>query len=101
MKKIILLLVISIVSCTDHGLDDLSSYFVDTYGVWTEEQFSTQTIWVTITARDHNYVDFLHSSHKRNFDNRPDEIFNVLVENVLLSQEVIHCDLTMITFVMA
>jgi hypothetical protein len=84
MKKILLLLVISLVSCTDHGIDDLSSYFVDKYGVWIEEQFSTQTVWVTITARDNNHVDFLYSSHKRNFGPPPDEIFNIQVENVLV-----------------
>jgi hypothetical protein len=84
MKKILLLLVISLVSCTDHGIDDLSSKFVDKYGVWIEEQFSTQTVWVTITARDNNHVDFLYSSHKRNFGPPPDEIFNIQVENVLV-----------------
>lgn len=84
MKKILLLLIISLVSCTDHAIDDLSSKFVGKYGVWLEEQFSTQTVWVTITARDNNHVDFLFSSHWRYWDWRPDKIITIQAENVLV-----------------
>jgi hypothetical protein len=82
MKKILILLVVSLVSCTDHTIDDLSSKFVGGYVGWSAQQFFTQTVNITITARDNNHVDFLYSSHWRNFGPPPDKIINILAENV-------------------
>ncbi|WP_353720283.1 hypothetical protein [Dyadobacter sp. 676] len=84
MKKILLLLIASLMSCTDHAIDDLSSKFVGEYAVWSEEQFSTQKTSIQITARDINHVDFMYLSHWEYWDGRPWEDITIEANNVLV-----------------